>query len=173
MKKCNRCQRNVENPQVSRSCYHIVKFDLKTPLELEKVDQIYCCEPCWYHEKESEKYLNNPQYLITHWKMSINSTKFDHGEEIQKTRSDLITIYKEMKKKGNTSINLEELEELIQLRGLLEQWGSDAPINQQKKARREELERKYSGGSQNPINSEQSNSTKHNKQTERERERAI
>jgi len=53
--------------------------------------------------------------------MSINSTKFDHGEEIQKTRSDLITIYKEMKKKGNTSINLEELEELIQLRGLLEQ----------------------------------------------------
>ncbi|CAG8733091.1 6530_t:CDS:2, partial [Racocetra persica] len=59
-------------------------------------------------------------------------------------RTDLIIIYKEMEAKGIKNIDLKELEELDNLRGTLKQWGPDAPINQQNRARKEELEKKYS-----------------------------
>ena len=166
MKKCNKCQRKIGNPQVSGNYYEITEYYLKTSLDLEKSNQFYCCQPCWYHGKESEKYLGKPYYDIWNIKPNIS-------EQLQQIRHGLIEIYKEMEAKNIKNIDLEELEELQNLRETLKMWGPDAPINQQNKSRREELERKYSGGSQNNNNNSNKSQPLSNRSstTERERER--
>ncbi|WNE40370.1 MAG: hypothetical protein GBAus27B_000437 [Mycoplasmataceae bacterium] len=139
MKKCKNCQVSVTNSQDCSRYYEITEItELNGTIEIVG-EKFYCCEPCWHHKQENKKYLGKPYYSIwSHWPSGRTS------EEEQQTSPNLISLYKEAESKGVNNINLDELEELRVLRANLAQWGDNAPINQQKKARREELEKKYS-----------------------------